>query len=275
MATGGIIYVPYSTPAISNSDTLVSGATLTINIAGSTLASIFADSALTTPITNPLTSDASGRFLAQSTLIWADDSQTYDCILNYNNGTSFTFAGVLPVGPPVNTSSFAPINSPAFTGTPTAPTPATNDNSQKIATTGFVKAQGYAVLNSPAFTGTPTAPTATAGTNTTQLATTAFVQTALGVTAPTGVSSGYTKIGGLVLNWVTFSIGASPSATVSVTWPLAFPTNILGDPWVAYSGATAGGYMLGCTAKSTSGATFNKNASDPSAHTGTIWAWGN
>jgi hypothetical protein len=35
-------------------------------------------------------------------------------------------------------------------------------------------------LDSPALTGTPTAPTATAGTNTTQLATTAFVQTALG-----------------------------------------------------------------------------------------------
>lgn len=34
-------------------------------------------------------------------------------------------------------------------------------------------------LNSPAFTGTPTAPTASSGTNTTQLATTAFVQTAL------------------------------------------------------------------------------------------------
>ena len=34
-------------------------------------------------------------------------------------------------------------------------------------------------LNSPALTGTPTAPTASTGTNTTQLATTAFVQTAL------------------------------------------------------------------------------------------------
>ena len=36
-----------------------------------------------------------------------------------------------------------------------------------------------APLNSPALTGTPTAPTATSGTNNTQLATTAFVQTAL------------------------------------------------------------------------------------------------
>jgi len=37
----------------------------------------------------------------------------------------------------------------------------------------------YAELNSPAFTGTPTAPTATAGTNTTQIATTAFVTEAV------------------------------------------------------------------------------------------------
>lgn len=37
----------------------------------------------------------------------------------------------------------------------------------------------YAPLNSPALTGVPTAPTATAGTNTTQVATTAFVKTAI------------------------------------------------------------------------------------------------
>lgn len=33
----------------------------------------------------------------------------------------------------------APLASPAFTGTPTAPTPATNDNTTKLATTAFVK----------------------------------------------------------------------------------------------------------------------------------------
>ncbi|MEO5376143.1 MAG: hypothetical protein H7840_18160 [Alphaproteobacteria bacterium] len=37
----------------------------------------------------------------------------------------------------------------------------------------------YALLDSPEFTGTPTAPTAALGTNTTQLATTAFVKTAV------------------------------------------------------------------------------------------------
>jgi hypothetical protein len=35
----------------------------------------------------------------------------------------------------------APLASPAFTGTPTAPTPSTSDNSTKIATTAYVKAQ--------------------------------------------------------------------------------------------------------------------------------------
>ncbi|KVE99255.1 hypothetical protein [Burkholderia vietnamiensis] len=40
-------------------------------------------------------------------------------------------------------------------------------------------AASYALLASPAFTGTPTAPTAAAGTNTTQLATTAFAQNAV------------------------------------------------------------------------------------------------
>lgn len=37
----------------------------------------------------------------------------------------------------------APIASPALTGTPTAPTPSSGDNSTTLATTAFVKAQGY------------------------------------------------------------------------------------------------------------------------------------
>lgn len=70
----------------------------------------------------------------------------------------------------------APLASPAFTGTPTAPTPATADNSTTIATTAFVKAQGYATLASPVLTGTPTAPTPATADNTTKIATTAYVQ---------------------------------------------------------------------------------------------------
>jgi hypothetical protein len=39
----------------------------------------------------------------------------------------------------------APLASPTFTGTPSAPTPSATDNSTHLATTAFVKAQGFAV----------------------------------------------------------------------------------------------------------------------------------
>ena len=84
--------------------------------------------------------------------------------------------------------SKAPLASPALTGNPTAPTPATADNDTSIATTAFVKAQGYitsaaltsyAPLASPTFTGDPKAPTPSAGDNDTSIATTAFVTGAI------------------------------------------------------------------------------------------------
>ena len=101
----------------------------------------------------------------------------------------------------------APLASPGLTGTPTAPTAATDTNTTQIATTAFVLGQAAttapgmdgtaavgsstrfarsdhvhpidtsrAPLVSPAFTGTPTAPTPANSTNTTQIATTAFVR---------------------------------------------------------------------------------------------------
>jgi hypothetical protein len=59
----------------------------------------------------------------------------------------------------------------------TGRTPPVGDNSNNFATTAFV-VTSFAPLASPALTGTPTAPTATLGTNTTQIATTAFVDLA-------------------------------------------------------------------------------------------------
>ena len=274
MTTGGILTVPLSAPSLSNAGSPVVGATLAVFIAGgSTLASLFADSGLTTPITNPLTSDSAGRFLAQSTVIWADDSQAYDCVLNYNNGTSFTFDTLYTLGPAVDLSAFAPINSPNFTGVPTAPTPASNDNSQKIATTGFVKAQAYAPLNSPGLTGVPTAPTAAANTNTTQIATTAFVEAAIGLTAPTGTSSGHVNFLGLILQWTTFSLGAGGGSTQAINWPVTFPTGVLGVPWIAVNNAAL--EMIGTTSVTTTGCTVQKGATDTFARTGTCWALGN
>lgn len=75
----------------------------------------------------------------------------------------------------------ANLDSPNLTGMPTAPTAAESDNSQKIATTAFIKQVllAYAKLASPNFTGKPTAPTADHSSNDTQIATTAFVRAAI------------------------------------------------------------------------------------------------
>ena len=62
-----------------------------------------------------------------------------------------------------STTGFAPINSPIFTGDPTAPNPALTDNDNSLATTKWVNdvilSKGYAPINSPVFTGDPQVPT--------------------------------------------------------------------------------------------------------------------
>lgn len=72
----------------------------------------------------------------------------------------------------------APLESPALTGSPTAPTQAADDDSTKLATTAFVKdvVADYAPLESPDLTGSPTAPTQSASDDSTKIATTAFVK---------------------------------------------------------------------------------------------------
>ena len=138
MASGRLI-LPLSEPTLTATGVPNVGATLTVYDTGTTtLAAIYADAALGTPITNPQTSNAAGRFYQQSTEIWADVSIAYDCVLSLTTGETFTYLNVWLVGAPQSISGYAPINSPIFTGVPQAPTPAANDSSGKIATTQFV-----------------------------------------------------------------------------------------------------------------------------------------
>lgn len=126
----------------------------------------------------------------------------------------------------------APIAGPAFTGVPTAPTPAGSDNSTAIATTAFVRANfvatggltGFAPINSPAFTGIPTAPTPAPGNNTGQLATTAFVTAAV-VASTTGVVSFNTRGGAVTLtNADVIAAGGAPLASPVFTGVPQAPT---------------------------------------------------
>lgn len=151
----------------------------------------------------------------------------------------------------------APLASPALTGTPTAPTPATSDNTTKLATTAFVNAEittnapalapvqsvagktgavtlvegditnlsadlaAKASLASPALTGTPSAPTPTTGDNTTLIATTAFVNAEIAANAPAGgvktITANYT-----ILNadkGTLLVVTGDPSGNITLTLP--------------------------------------------------------
>ena len=121
--------------------------------------------------------------------------------------------------------ALAPLGSPGFSGTPTAPTPAPGTNGTRIATTAFVVAS-FAPLASPGFTGSPTAPTQGVGNASTLLATTAFVNPGSSLAA-----NGYRKNpDGSIDQWcfVSQHFGTGHPDDISVTFPITFPTACYG-----------------------------------------------
>lgn len=171
----------------------------------------------------------------------------------------------------------APLASPAFTGSPTAPTPLTADNSTAVATTAFVKNQGYltsvpvtsvfgrtgaivattgdysvaqvtgaAPLANPAFTGTPTAPTPAAADNSTTVATTAFVKAQGYVTAGSSpVTSVFGRAGAVTATTGDYTAAqvtnAADKASASIQ---AFTAPVSAANYIVSTGATAGGAFL-------------------------------
>ncbi|HAX9734705.1 TPA: phage tail protein [Escherichia coli] len=149
-------------------------------------------------------------------------------------------------------SQYAQKESPAFTGTPKAPTPAAGNNTTQLATTAFVQAALTALINgapatldtlkeiaaainndpkfsttinnalaqkaplsSPALTGTPTAPTAAQSVNNTQIATTAFVKSAIAAmvgSAPAALDT---------LNELAAALGNAPNFATTMLNALA------------------------------------------------------
>ena len=98
----------------------------------------------------------------------------------------------------IDLTPYALLNSPAFTGTPTAPTPTTEDNSTKIATTAFVNNR------LPYTTGTWTP--------------TLYGKTTAGSTTITSNSCTYVKVGHMVIVNVKFSfeVVTAPTGQVRV-----------------------------------------------------------
>lgn len=71
-------------------------------------------------------------------------------------------------------SAYAPINAPTFTGAPSSPTPPSDDNSTRIATTAWTRSYA-APIDNPTFTGNPSCPTPSLASNSNRIATTSWI----------------------------------------------------------------------------------------------------
>lgn len=109
---------------------------------------------------------------------------------------------------------YAPLESPALEGTPTAPTPADTDDSTRIATTAFLKSvlEDYAKLASPTFTGTPKTSTPTSTDDSTRIPTTAWVKDRI---AEAGTGGGSGDSGGTFIIDIT---GCTAKPEYSEVW---------------------------------------------------------
>lgn len=189
---------------------------------------------------NPAFGDASNRI---ATTLFVDDSMA-----------DLEQRILAEVAPPIDISLYAPLNSPAFSGIPSAPTANVGTSTGQLATTAFVHnavtaattgvasfntrtgavvltladvtGAGGAPLAGPIFTGTPQAPTVAPGDSSTKLATTAFVAAAIAAIPTAGVASFNTRTGAVVLNTADITgaggaVLASPALTGTPTAPTA------------------------------------------------------
>ena len=178
--------------------------------------------------------DGAGSGLDADTL----DAQQGSYYLNYSN---FTNTPTIPSLSGYATESFvntaltakAPLASPTFTGTVTAPTPTLSDDNTKVATTAYVKGQNYitsvtasdvglgnvtneskaTMFTGAALTGNSTAVTQSTGNNSTRIATTAYVKGQNYITSVTATDVGL----GNVTNESKATMFASPTFTGTPT----------------------------------------------------------
>lgn len=116
--------------------------------------------------THVITGDVSGTGSTAIVLTLAavGTAGTYTKVVTDSKGR-VTSGSTLASGDVTTALGFTPAGlvSPVFTGTPAAPTPATADNTTKVATTAYVQAQGYRTANQTiAVTGDATGSGATA-----------------------------------------------------------------------------------------------------------------
>jgi hypothetical protein len=208
---------------VASFNTRIGAVTLTLADVNTALGVTSGDAVATqTYVTNAISTAGANYLPASTVLVSSFDGRS--------GAVTLTLADVTGVGG-------APLASPAFTGTPTSPTPIAGNSSTDIATTAFVATNfatqqfvnaTFAPLTSPTFAGTPSAPTAAPGNNTGQLATTAFVQAAVQAST-TGVSSFNTRTGAVTLTTADVqAAGGAPLSDPAFTGIPTAPTAAVG-----------------------------------------------
>ena len=142
-------------------------------------------------------------------------------------------------------SSYAPIASPTFTGTPAAPTASPGTNTTQLATTAFV-ATSFAPLASPALTGTPTAPTQSVNDNSTNVATTAYVSTQITAQlapSPLAITGGIPTAMTGTNTTASITVSASTATDITATVGISYA----GGTWAVSNGNAINGYSGGAT----------------------------
>jgi hypothetical protein len=195
------------------------------------ITSLTINSPLYTSGSNPITS--TGNIGLSSNGVTNNYLGTMPTLTLKGNNTGSTAAPTdLSVASVMTMLGAAPLLSPTFIGTPTAPTPATSDNSTQIATTAFVKAQTTA-------SGTVTSVNGSGGTTGLSLTggpitgagTLTLGGTLGGASGGTGVNNGTNTItiAGNVTTVGAFPLTVTTTGTTSVTMPTTGTLTALGN----------------------------------------------
>lgn len=154
---------------------------------------------------------------------------------------TLTFNGTTPgnkvVSVPDATCTLAPTESPAFTGNPTAPTQISSDNSTKIVTTAWSK---------------------------------------FGLSTSLG-ANGYIKfpdwLGGIIIQWGSYTVTGSHGGYYSATFPTTFPNNnfMVAQTYGNYTvNVVTAGVNMTQTAKSLSNFTMQYGATNGASYSVTV-----